>query len=207
MPNVKSKFITLEGIDGAGKSTHLKFITQILEDRGHKVITVREPGGTPNGEKIRTLLLHGDSLDKITELLLMFASRTELVNKVIKPHLSMGYTVISDRFLDASYAYQGAGRNIPLEQITLVSNLISNLPQPDLTLLFDVELSQAITRISNNGGIKDRIENEDWNFFTRVQQHYRQLLVTDAQRVKLVDTNDKIENTHKIIIAYIDQLT
>lgn len=199
-------FISVEGIDGAGKSTHLKFIADYLAKHAKQVIITREPGGTDFGEKIRELLLHNHSpIHPVTELCLMFASRQELVNQVIAPNLAKGVCVLTDRFIDASIAYQGYGRNMGTAKVNSVAALLEPQLTPDLTLVFDVPLDIALERVTNHKA-PDRIEAENANFFAAVQQGYYALATENPQRVKLINTQEEITATRKQISAYLDEL-
>ena len=202
---MRGLFISVEGIDGAGKSTHIAFIEERLQNLGYKVIVTREPGGTPLGEKIRDILLHNDNeIHRITELCLMFASRQELISQVIQPNLDAGIFVIVDRFIDASIAYQGHGRNIGQDKLRKIISLLEPQLVTDLTLLFDVPLGLALDRVANKS--KDRIEKESDAFFATVQEAYHQIAKNDPDRVKIIPTNQPIEATHLLLASHIDQL-
>lgn len=201
----KGFFISVEGIDGAGKSTHVSFIKQYLEDKGYQVIVTREPGGTPLGESIRNLLLNSKDMHKITELLLMFASRQELLKSVIVPNLESGVCVVADRFLDASIAYQGYGRKIGIEKVSKVIELLEPQLQTNLTFLFNVPLSLALKRVSRNKE-KDRIESEGEDFFATVQNSYLRIAEKEPGRVKLINTNQPLEKTQILVAWHLDQL-
>ncbi len=199
-------FISVEGIDGAGKSTHVRFIQEYLQQNGKDVITTREPGGTELGEKIRDLLLHHNkAMHKITELLLMFASRQELIHNIIEPSLNDGICVIADRFIDASIAYQGAGRGVGIENIKKIISILDPVVNTDLTILFDTTLDVAFGRITRNRN-KDRIENETADFFATVQQAYRDIALKDPKRVKIITTDQHIDKTRELIVQQLDIL-
>jgi dTMP kinase len=199
-------FITVEGIDGVGKSTHVKFIEEYLQEKGFKTITTREPGGTDLGEQFRALLLSNKSqMHRITELLLMFASRQELIANVIAPNLNNGVCVISDRFIDASVAYQGIGRKIGIEKLNNIIALLEPQLVPDLTLLFDAPVDLTFSRVGKHVE-KDRIEQEDKNFFIEVQQAYYSIAKKDEQRVKIIKTDQPKDQTRLTIIKYLDNL-
>jgi dTMP kinase len=169
----RGKFITVEGIEGVGKSTNIGFIREAIEARGLRVSTTREPGGTPMAEEIRGLLLdHGDEpVPNIVELLLMFAARGLHVNNVIKPALDEGTWVICDRFTDTSRAYQGAGRGFPLSDINRLADWVHGDLQPDLTVLLDAPVETGIGRAGQRGE-PDRIEKEKADFFARARECY-----------------------------------
>ena len=199
-------FVSVEGIDGAGKSTHVDFIREYLEDKGNKVIITREPGGTDLGEKIRELLLHSHAeIHNMTELFLLFASRQELISKVIEPNLNNGVCVIADRFIDASVAYQGYGRKIGQEKLDKIISLLEPVFKTDLTFLFDVPLSLAVNRVSRNKQ-KDRIEKENSEFFATVQNAYHLIAKNEPERVKIISTDQSIKKTQVLLATYLDQL-
>jgi dTMP kinase len=165
-----AKFITFEGVDGAGKSTHLQWFADALRKRGIDFLVTREPGGTPLGEKLREILL-SEPMHAETEALLMFAARKEHVEQVIRPALQQGKWVISDRFSDASFAYQGGGRGVSVSKLEMLEQWVHVDLQPDLTLLFDIPIEIARQRLSNNATL-DRFEQEQGGFFNRVRQAY-----------------------------------
>lgn len=179
------KFITLEGVDGAGKSTHLKFVADWLRQQGREVVVTREPGGTPLGETLRELLLHRD-MDADTELLLMFAARQEHLAGLILPALARGAWVVSDRFTDASYAYQCGGRGIPADRIATLEAWVQRGFVPDLTLLFDVPPDVAETRRAA-ARTADRFEREAGSFFSRVRNAYLDRARAEPGRMRVLD--------------------
>lgn len=182
------KLITFEGIEGVGKSTNIEYLVRLIKKQGHNVIESREPGGTPMAEEIRKLLLeHGDEpLPDIAELLLMFSSRALLVNNVIHPALSAGTWVVCDRFADASRAYQGGGRGIPLERVNLIADWVLEDLKPDLTILLDAPVETGRHRAGQRGA-PDRIEVERAEFFTRVRNCYLDLAAAEPDRFVVVD--------------------
>jgi len=184
------KFITLEGVDGAGKSTHLGFVADWLRQQGREVIVTREPGGTPLGETLRELLLHRD-MDADTELLLMFAARQEHLAQLILPALARGAWVLSDRFTDASYAYQCGGRGIAVERIAALESWVQRGFQPDLTLLFDVppEVAEARRSAAREA---DRFEREADSFFSRVRNAYLDRSRAEPARIRVLDARQTI---------------
>jgi dTMP kinase len=198
-------FISVEGIDGAGKSTHVEFIRQYLEGQGHKVVVTREPGGTELGEKVRDLLLNSESMHEVTELLLMFASRQELIDKVIRPYLAQGVCVIADRFIDASTAYQGFGRGIGVDKINMLIKLLEPSLSTNLTFLFDAPLELAYARVEKHQA-KDRIEQEEAEFFSRVLNGYYSVAKSEPSRVKIVCTDRDKELTRAEIAKHLDEL-
>jgi dTMP kinase len=185
------RFITFEGIDGAGKSTHIGFVTDLLKDAGKTVVSSREPGGTPLGEKLRELLLH-EKMDLETEALLMFASRREHIAQVIEPALARGDWVLSDRFTDASFAYQGGGRGLPLAKLEQLERWVHPRLQPDLTLLFDVPLEVARERLDATRTL-DKFESEEAAFFERCRNEYLRRALDSNGRIVVVDSTRSID--------------
>ncbi len=179
-----AKFITFEGVDGAGKSTHLEWFTNILRQKGVDLLVTREPGGTPLGERLREILLN-QPMHAETETMLMFAARREHVEQVIRPALQRGVWVISDRFSDASFAYQGGGRGVALEKLEQLEQWVHGDLQPDLTLLFDIPIEVARQRLSNNASL-DRFEQERGEFFERVRQAYLARAAKAPQRFAVI---------------------
>lgn len=181
----KSRFVTLEGLDGSGKTAQMDRVIEFCEQRNPKgVIVTREPGGTEFGERVRHILLDHASLEAKTELLLVFASRVQHIKTVIAPALALGKTVVCDRYLDATYAYQGYGRGLPLALIDDFVRILS-VPLPDLTLFFDVPVSVAAARRS--GRPADRIEAESEAFFNRVRAGYEARAREDQKRVLVIE--------------------
>ncbi len=189
---MKARFITLEGSEGAGKSSAMKTITETLDGWGISYITTREPGGEPTAEKMRDLLLYSDHLDAHTELLLMFASRNEHVVKVIRPALAAGQWVVSDRFVDASFAYQGGGRGVDNETLSFLERMTVGDTQPDLTLYLDVTPEVGLERAANRSE-KDRIEKEQLAFFEAIQSAYQDRARNHPHRIKTIDANQGID--------------
>jgi len=184
------KFITLEGVDGAGKSTHLGFVAEWLRQQRREVIVTREPGGTPLGETLRELLLHRD-MDADTELLLMFAARQAHLAELILPALARGAWVVSDRFTDASYAYQCGGRGIAVERVAALEAWVQRGFLPDLTLLFDVPPEVAEARRSA-ARAADRFEREADSFFSRVRNAYLDRARAEPDRIRVLDARHSI---------------
>ena len=182
------KFITLEGIDGAGKSTHLRRLVELVGRDGRKVVHTREPGGTPLGERLRELLL-AEPMHLETEALLMFAARREHLAKVIVPALERGDWVICDRFTDASFAYQGGGRGLAVEKLEALENWVQQGLNPDLTLLFDVPTKVALDRVKGMGRELDHFEQEQGEFFERVRAAYLERARLSPGRMRLIDGN------------------
>jgi dTMP kinase len=191
------KFITLEGIDGAGKSTHLQWLEKELSGRGKTVVVTREPGGTRLGEALRQLLLDtGQAMHAETEALLMFAARREHLDKVILPGLERGDWVISDRFTDASFAYQAGGRGLAAKKLAELEHWVQGEFQPDLTFYFDVAVALGRERTS---AIKpaDRFEKETDAFFHRVREAYLERACQFPQRIRVINANLSMAEVHK----------
>jgi len=184
------KFITFEGIDGAGKSTHLAYVADLLRARGRQVVVTREPGGTPLGEKLRELLLR-EKMHLETEALLMFASRREHLAQVIEPALQRGEWVISDRFTDATFAYQGGGRKLPLDKLETLERWVHPHLQPDLTLLFDVPLDVARARLDATREL-DKFEQEKADFFAATRNEYLRRAAAHPVRFRVLDSTRAI---------------
>ncbi len=191
---MRGKFITFEGIDGAGKSTHLEWFADLLRQRttpqGHKVVTTREPGGTALGEQLRELLLHR-KMHLETEALLMFAARREHLAEVIQPALARGDWVISDRFTDATFAYQGGGRGLAREKLDALENWVQEDLRPDLTLLFDVTVETASARLAQTRA-PDKFEAENRAFFERTRAEYLRRVSEAPERYVVIDASEPI---------------
>lgn len=182
---MRGTFITFEGIDGAGKSTHIEWLAERLRARGRSVVTTREPGGTPLGEDLRALLLHRE-MDLDTEALLMFAARREHIVQVIEPALARGDWVISDRFTDATFAYQGGGRGLDRQRLEVLETWVQGTLQPDLTLLFDVPLQVAAERLAGARS-PDKFEAESGTFFQKTRAEYLRRAEESPQRFRVID--------------------
>ena len=191
------KFITLEGMDGAGKSTHISNIIQILQAQGHEVISTREPGGTALGEKLRELLLH-ENMHPETETLLMFAARREHIDRVISPALVRGAYILSDRFTDATYAYQCGAKGVPASKIQLLEQWVQADIQPDITLLFDVPVEVSLDRLATARS-PDKFERENAEFFTRIRHAYLQRAIENPARFRVIDANKPLEEVKKSV--------
>jgi len=187
---MKGKFITVEGIEGVGKTTNIGFIHQQLQAAGRDVVLTREPGGTPLGEAVRGLLLDPEytGMDATCELQLMFAARAEHLARVVWPALERGQWVLCDRFTDATYAYQGGGRGIDTGVIARLEDLVQGNFRPDLTLLLDVPVEVGLSRAGNRGTL-DRFEQEQLEFFERVRQAYLDLAESHHDRYRIIDAS------------------
>jgi len=203
---VKGKFITIEGGEGAGKSTNLIFIRQYLKAAEKKVVLTREPGGTSVGEKIRDVLLDKKQIDisNDTELLMMFAARAQHIEHVILPALNAGDWVLCDRFTDATYAYQGGGRGIDNERIATLENWVQGTLRPDLTLLLDLPVEEGMKR-ANKRSEPDRFEQEKLEFFNRVRNAYLNMARTNTGRYRIVDASTSLENVQEQITQILDE--
>ncbi|MBK1679001.1 dTMP kinase [Rhodocyclus tenuis] len=184
----RGRFITFEGIDGAGKSSQIEYVVGLLRARGLRVVATREPGGTPLGEKLRELLLH-EPMHLETEALLMFAARREHLAQLIEPALARGDWVVCDRFSDATWAYQGGGRGLDRDKFAQLEQWVHGHLQPDLTLLFDLPHSVAQGRIAAQARGLDRFEQERADFHERVRDAYLERAVAAPQRIHVVDAN------------------
>lgn len=194
---MRGRFITLEGIDGAGKSTHLRWLSAYFRRRGKRVRLTREPGGTPAGERLRRLVLQGRGrLSPETETLLMFAARREHLDKVIMPALARGDWVICDRFTDATYAYQSAGSGVPWDKIGALEQWVHGSLQPDLTLLFDLSPTIGRQRAGRRRR-RDRFEREKEAYYDRVRRAYLRRARAFPRRIQLIDASASISDIHK----------
>lgn len=194
--SVDGRFIVLEGIEGAGKSTHAQLLQQLVANAGHDVELTREPGGTPLAEAIRELLLRsreGEAMPALTELLLMFAARAAHLEQRIRPALQQGKWVICDRFTDASYAYQGAGRGIAEERIAELEKAVQGKLRPDLVLIFDLPPEAGLARARKRGRA-DRFEAEQLDFFARARDCYLQRAKLDPQRYRVLNAAAPMED-------------
>src|SRR5687767_196853 len=183
---MSARFITLEGVDGAGKSTQVPWIAERLRAAGREVVVTREPGGTPFAEKLRAMVL-AEPMDALAETLLLFAARADHIQRIIGPALARGAWVLCDRFTDATLAYQGAGKGVPAEQIRQLAQAVHPGLSPVRTLVFDCPYDVSRSRLSNAGRELDRFEAEERAFFDRVRAAYRQLAADEPGRVRLID--------------------
>jgi dTMP kinase len=200
------RFITFEGIEGVGKSTQLKLAAERLRRNGLDVVVTREPGGTPLAEAIRQLVLERreESVDSVSELLLMFASRSVHLANLIEPSLSRGSWVLCDRFTDATEAYQGHGRGIPLEHIRALEEISQRGRRPDLTLLLDAPVDVAMARTFERGGPGDRIEAERAEFFQRVRHGYLAIQEREPERVRRIDATGPLVEVEAAVAGILD---
>lgn len=199
---MKGKFITFEGIDGAGKSSHVEWLAEFLRAKGKTVHVTREPGGTELGEKLRGLLLN-ESMHLETETLLMFAARREHLARVIEPALQRGEWVVCDRFSDATYAYQGGGRGLDKAKLHTLERWVHEHLQPDLTFLFDLPLDVARERIVLANRVLDKFEQERTDFHERVRHAYLERAHSNPSRIRVIDANVTLENIRTTLEQYI----
>ncbi|MGC8099775.1 dTMP kinase [Metapseudomonas otitidis] len=200
-------FITLEGPEGAGKSTNRDFIASRLRERGVEVLLTREPGGTPLAERIRELLLapSDESMAVDTELLLMFAARAQHLDRVIRPALEAGQVVLCDRFTDATYAYQGGGRGVSMARIAELERFVQGSLRPDLTLVFDLPVEVGLQRAAARGRL-DRFEQEDRSFFDAVRQTYLERAAQAPERYRVIDAAKPLADVQFYLDALLPEL-
>ncbi|HID00614.1 MAG TPA: dTMP kinase [Piscirickettsiaceae bacterium] len=205
---MQGKFIVLEGVEGAGKSTNLAFIQRWLSHRGFDVLTTREPGGTPIGEQIRTILLnpHNRTMCVDTEALLMFAARAQHVREKIKPALAQGQWVICDRFVDASYAYQGVARGMPFARLDALAEWTLQGFHAHMTFIFDLPPEVGMARVAARGEGKDRFELEDLSFFARVRQAYLDRAALAPARYAVIDAAQPLPEVQRQIERVLERL-
>ena len=209
---MRGTFITFEGIDGSGKSTQLRLLANHLRLQGHDVVTTREPGGTPLGVRLRAALLDSqEHVDPLTELLVFAADRAQHVRILLRPALEAGHIVLSDRYADATVAYQGAGRGFSPQLISEIVDLATEGLKPDLTLLFDLSVAEGGRRTKKRTDDKqetDRLDAEDREFHTRVRDAYLQIAKAEPERVKIIDTSGSVNETHAhvkdVVVAFLE---
>lgn len=202
---MRGRFISLEGVEGVGKSTNLLYIIEYLQSRGIDVVPTREPGGSPSGERIRDLLLDPEiTLSPDAELLLMYASRAQLVKEVIKPALEAGRWVVADRFADASFAYQGGGRGLGFERVAEIDQWVLQGFKPDCSLFLDLEVTQGMQRIAGREQ-KDRIEQESLVFFNTVRDAYHRRIESEPQRFHVIDAGQTLPAVQQAIASVLNE--
>ncbi len=192
------QFITLEGVEGAGKSSQIDCIRTLIESAGHEVITTREPGGTKLAEAIRALLLDGDDMPAMTELLLMFAARSSHVEERIRPAIESGQWVICDRFVDASYAYQGAGRGIDAQVVNALEGMTLKGLAPDLTLIFDLPVEVGFERTRLRGQ-QNRFDHEETAFMNRIRDAYKYRAAKHPERYRVIDASAPMKDVSALV--------
>ena len=202
---MKAKFITLEGIEGSGKTSSLKSITDLLDKKNISYVVTREPGGSSIGKELRAILLDPETeISPEVELMLMLSDRKDHVEKIILPNLEKGNWVVSDRFMDSSIAYQGGGRQLDKKLIISLAEYL-NLPQPDLTLLFDLPVEISLSRVKARGDL-DRFEKEEIEFHKRIRNTYLDLATNNSNRIKIIDSSQKIESMLNNVKKAIEKL-
>ncbi len=196
----------MEGAEGVGKSTNIGFVTQYLEKRGIEYVLTREPGGTQLAERIRDLLLavHEEPMSGLTELLLVFAARAQHLDKIIEPALATGKWVVCDRFTDATFAYQGAGRGLSMETIDQLQSMVQGDLRPDLTIILDLDPEIGMQRASNRGEL-DRFEREQQSFFRHVRQGYLDIAQAEPDRCTVIDASKALEDVKRNLLTVIEQ--
>jgi dTMP kinase len=206
MTHKRGVFLTLEGAEGVGKSTNIEFITEHLEQRGIEYVLTREPGGTPLAERIRDLLLmvHEEPMSELSELLLVFAARAQHLDKVIEPALAAGKWVVCDRFTDATFAYQGAGRGLSIETIGQLQSMVQGELRPDLTIILDLDPEIGMQRASNRGEL-DRFEREQQSFFRSVRQGYLDIAAAEPERCLVIDASKPLVDVKLDLLAALEQ--
>lgn len=203
--SVKGRFITVEGTEGVGKSTNIEYLCQLLRDREIEIVLTREPGGTPLAEELRELLLspRDEHVSEDTELLLMFAARAQHIENVIRPALDRGAWVISDRFTDATYAYQGGGRDVDLEHIAMLERIVQHGLHPDMTLLLDLDVEIGLQRASQRSE-PDRFEQEKLDFFHKVRNMYLSRAEAEPNRFSVIDASKSIPEVQAQILGAVN---
>jgi dTMP kinase len=206
------QFITFEGIDGVGKTTQVQLLTDYLIRNGKDAVVCYEPGATEIGEQIRAILLNPDNVQmfSLTELLLFFASRSQLIQELIIPSLRDGKVVLADRFFDSTLAYQGYGRGIDIQLIERLNAIATQGVTPDITFLLDIDVADAIKRSSHRNHQlmqhSDRMEKESFAFLTKVRQGFLQLASAQPERIKIIDASGSVESTHRKILSFLHRL-
>lgn len=200
-----AQFITFEGIDGAGKSSHVAFVAEWLREQGFDVVTTREPGGTPLGETIRKIVLN-EAMHGETEALMVFASRREHLAQVIEPALARGAWVVCDRFTDSTYAYQCGGRGLNKETVETLERLVHGHLQPHATFLFDAPVETARERLARNTPDPDKFEREQADFFSRVRDAYLARAKAHATRIRVIDSSQSMDAIRAALATQLQEL-
>lgn len=203
----KGIFITVEGTDGSGKTTQIGLMKSYLEEKGYEVILTREPGGTNIGEKIRSILLDPENkeMNQVTEMLLYASARAQIIAELIKPAIENGKVVICDRFLDSSYVYQGFGRGIDIDLITLINNVAVCGVMPDITFWFDISPETALKRRVASS-VPDRIEREQLDFHNKVYNGYKMLASMYPERIKRIDADKGVDEVFDTVKSWLDKI-
>jgi dTMP kinase len=209
MSTIPGRFLTIEGIEGVGKSTQVARLSEGLNERGIAHVVTREPGGTPLAERIREIVLdnaRGETLPPTAELLLMFAARAVHLTNLVEPNLRAGRWVVCDRFIDATYAYQGGGRRLSVDHIRQLETMVQGARRPDLTVLLDAPVEQALARarLRNAGAAADRFESERAEFFERVRDAYRARAAAEPDRIAVVDAGQSVDRVALQILELLE---
>jgi dTMP kinase len=209
MSTIPGRFLTIEGIEGVGKSTQVARLSERLNERGIAHVVTREPGGTPLAERVREIVLQntrGESLPPTAELLLMFAARAVHLTNLVEPNLRAGRWVVCDRFIDATYAYQGGGRRLSVDHIRQLETMVQGARRPDLTVLLDAPVQQALKRARqrNAGAAADRFESERAEFFERVRDAYRARAAAEPDRIAVVDASQSVDRVALQIVELLE---
>jgi dTMP kinase len=209
MSTIPGRFLTIEGIEGVGKSTQVARLSEGLNERGIAHVVTREPGGTPLAERIREIVLEnarGESMPPTAELLLMFAARAVHLTNLVEPNLRAGRWVVCDRFIDATYAYQGGGRRLSVDHIRQLETMVQGARRPDLTVLLDAPVEQALARarLRNAGAAADRFESERAEFFERVRDAYRARAAAEPDRIAVVDAGQSVDRVALQILELLE---
>ena len=206
MKEKRGLFLTLEGVEGVGKSTNIEFMTQYLEQRGIEYVLSREPGGTQLAERIRDLLLdvHEEPMAELTEILLVFAARAQHIKRLIEPALAAGKWVLCDRFTDATFAYQGAGRGLSVEMIRQLQSMVQGSLRPDLTIILDLDPAIGMERASMRGEL-DRFEQEQQSFFLLVRQAYLDIAAAEPDRCSVIDASQPLEDVKSDLLDALEK--
>ena len=203
----RGRLITLEGGDGVGKSTHIELLEAYLTSKGISVLKTREPGGTGLGEALRKVLLNDElECNHDTEVMVLFAARTQHLHAVLRPAIARGQWVLCDRFTDATFAYQGGGRGIPLERIARLETFVQQDFGPDLTLLLDLTIEKGLARAAERGGPADRFEKQDLAFKERIRQSYLRRQRSNPERIQFVDASGSVDETQTMLQRHIQTL-
>lgn len=207
MTKPAGKFITVEGVEGAGKSTNIAYLCDCLAESGIDYVATREPGGTPFAEAIRDLLLHCDAedVDGVAELLMIFAARAQHLSKLIKPTLTEGKWVVCDRFTDATYAYQGGGRKLGMDKVKTLEALVQDDLRPDKTFFLDIPVKQGMQRIEGRQ-VLDRFEREEVSFFEVVRASYHKLIAQEPGRYAVIDASLPLDQVQRQIRSEVERM-
>lgn len=200
----KGYFITFEGVDGCGKTTQMRLLTEYLTNKGYEVVLTREPGGKGLGEKIREILLnYNGEVASEAEAFLFLADRAQNIEQIVKPAIAKGKIVLCDRHTDSTIAYQGYGRGVDIEKLTMLNNLATGNMKPDLTIVFDIDIETSMSRVGNE---KDRMESAGIEFFNKVRHGYLEIAKQEPERVKVIDSSRDIASIHMDSVELFEEL-